>query len=519
MEIRYVKKLSSVYTFHKKIGEGRYGKVKRATNVVTNRQCACKIVPRDRDYLRELDHLVHLQNIGCKFVLPVKCVTFTSTKMCLEFDLATKSLHKFIKKRQRGSMESLKEVLSEAISITTQLLISVNEMHNAKIIHRDMKPGNIVLFNDTTPWVIDFGMSKRIYSDANLSDVAKYDLVTCYYRAPEMWKREYKKPLHADPMDYSDDVSLHYDSKIDEWSVGCILFEIITGCNAFPGDHEHEIRRSIAGHVFKTTGQKCDFLYSGVIKDYDIEKELNKLICLKYGKQCKRTGKFTINIEDNETVVMFKAVKIFLKRLLQPEPSARASAAELLDCIGYLEEKVEKPIVIKNFKKWNDPTMMKVLDIVNEAIHICSFLKISPKLAYFAIYLFLSVFSKATDEFKIKFGVENMLHACFKITISYHTDYYDKVHQMEKYLPYKLDWQEQIECVNGVLCITNGQIWVENPGDRRREIFPLIDVEKWNDDTEKQIFDAVLLLVLADSGPPDVELVYELVECRKSIKE
>ena len=78
-------------------------------------------------------------------------------------------------------------------------------MHKLNIVHRDLKPENILLKEDEIR-IADFGSSKIMSSFLNNPYA-----VTRFYRAPE---------LHL--------MARNYDSAIDIWSFGCILFELIT---------------------------------------------------------------------------------------------------------------------------------------------------------------------------------------------------------------------------------------------------------------------------------------------------
>mmetsp|Transcript_20591 Transcript_20591/g.19564 ORF Transcript_20591/g.19564 Transcript_20591/m.19564 type:complete len:93 (+) Transcript_20591:365-643(+) len=90
-------------------------------------------------------------------------------------------------------------------------------MHMKKVIHRDLKPENILL-RDGNVRICDFGSSKVI-DEKNFKNTPY--VVSRYYRAPELIL-----------------ASNHYSDRIDIWSVGCILFELMTRMPMFPGDTE-----------------------------------------------------------------------------------------------------------------------------------------------------------------------------------------------------------------------------------------------------------------------------------------
>jgi len=98
-----------------------------------------------------------------------------------------------------------------------QILCGLKFIHTAKVLHRDIKPGNLLLNADCELKICDFGLSRGLVN-TEPQVLTKY-VVTRWYRAPEV--------LCA---------CKEYDSKIDVWSVGCILAELHGREPLFPGD-------------------------------------------------------------------------------------------------------------------------------------------------------------------------------------------------------------------------------------------------------------------------------------------
>ena len=120
-------------------------------------------------------------------------------------------LFDFITKSPNGKLDDI-----NTIDIITQILNALNYLHNeVKICHRDLKPENflITITDQNRPLVklIDFGLSQYIYKEEKMFG----KVGTTKYMAPEILKKE------------------HYDEKIDIWSAGVILYNMITGCEPF----------------------------------------------------------------------------------------------------------------------------------------------------------------------------------------------------------------------------------------------------------------------------------------------
>lgn len=85
MDIEYCTDFKKYYRFDKKpLGKGEYGVVKRAWKK-DKTDCACKIVKRENDYIREVDHLIYCN--GIQGVLPLERVLINSKKLLMQFPI------------------------------------------------------------------------------------------------------------------------------------------------------------------------------------------------------------------------------------------------------------------------------------------------------------------------------------------------------------------------------------------------------------------------------------------------
>ena len=107
-----------------------------------------------------------------------------------------------------------------------QLLQGLKSLHNNKIIHRDLKPSNLLLDDKYELKIGDFGKIAEITENKK----RRYTVCgTYYYMAPEMFENNGKG----------------YSFEVDIWSVGIIMYQLLTGKLPFNGENIDEIIKNI----------------------------------------------------------------------------------------------------------------------------------------------------------------------------------------------------------------------------------------------------------------------------------
>ncbi len=108
--------------------------------------------------------------------------------------------------------------MDKAIDIAIQIAQGLQEAHEHGIVHRDIKPANIIITNDGVAKILDFGLAK-FAGQAKLTKTGS-TVGTAAYMSPEQAR------------------GLDVDHRTDIWSLGVVLFEMLTGKLPFRGDHE-----------------------------------------------------------------------------------------------------------------------------------------------------------------------------------------------------------------------------------------------------------------------------------------
>lgn len=198
------------------LGEGTYGKVYKAKKASTGESVAMKKMKLDAEEegvpstaIREIALLKELSHPNVVRLLDVFCST---NKLVLVFEFVEDDLKKYM--RKLGKHMDPKVVKS----MTYQLCEGIQFCHANRILHRDIKPQNLLIDGHLRMKIADFGLA-RAYS----VPVPKYthEVVTVWYRAPEILLG-----------------STFYSVPVDIWSIGCVMGEMATGLPLFGGDSE-----------------------------------------------------------------------------------------------------------------------------------------------------------------------------------------------------------------------------------------------------------------------------------------
>eukprot|EP00232_Nephroselmis_pyriformis_P019008 CAMPEP_0182893668 /NCGR_PEP_ID=MMETSP0034_2-20130328/24611_1 /TAXON_ID=156128 /ORGANISM="Nephroselmis pyriformis, Strain CCMP717" /LENGTH=297 /DNA_ID=CAMNT_0025027425 /DNA_START=223 /DNA_END=1116 /DNA_ORIENTATION=- len=229
-----------------KIGEGTYGVVYKAKDKITGESVALKKIRLEQEdegvpstAIREISLLKELQHCN---IVSLKDVVNSEKKLYLVFEFIELDLKKY--------MDSLQSQVIPADAVKSymyQMLRGIAYCHSHRVLHRDLKPQNLLIDRGSTALKLaDFGLARAFGIPVR---TYTHEVVTLWYRAPEIL-------LGAK----------HYSTPVDMWSVGCIFAEMVNHRPLFPGDSEiDELFK-----IFRTLGTPNEERWPGVsnLPDY-----------------------------------------------------------------------------------------------------------------------------------------------------------------------------------------------------------------------------------------------------------
>ena len=205
-----VGKIVEGYKIIKFLGRGKFSTVYQAEKQADHKLVALKIIKiydiMDRNTIDKcLQEVNLLQKVNHPNIVKYLDSFMNQNELYIAIEWADKGdVKRFIKKfKQEGDFLDERKVIEYTREITSALI----HMHEKRVIHRDLKPANILIFSDCTFKLSDLGLG-RFMRDETVKAFSKVG--TPLYMAPEVIN------------------NIGYDFKSDNWSLGCVVYELIT---------------------------------------------------------------------------------------------------------------------------------------------------------------------------------------------------------------------------------------------------------------------------------------------------
>ncbi|XP_069727182.1 hormonally up-regulated neu tumor-associated kinase isoform X2 [Phaenicophaeus curvirostris] len=202
------------YLIGRKLGEGSFAKVREGLHVLTGEKVAVKVIDKKRakrdtyvtkNLRREgqIQQMIRHPNIAQLLdILETENSYYLVMELCPGGNL----MHKIYEKKRLEEHEARKYI--------RQLILAVEHLHRAGVVHRDLKIENLLLDEDNNIKLIDFGLS-NCAGILGYSDPFSTQCGSPAYAAPELLARK------------------KYGPKIDVWSIGVNMYAMLTGTLPF----------------------------------------------------------------------------------------------------------------------------------------------------------------------------------------------------------------------------------------------------------------------------------------------
>jgi len=251
-----VGKTISHYKVLEKLGEGGMGVVYKARDTKLDRTVALKFLPL---------HLTGADEDKQRFIREAKAAAaLNHSNICTIYSVEEHGGQQFISmeyvdgmtlREKCGTTGPVAVPSKEAIGYAIQIAEALSEAHEKGIIHRDIKPGNIMVDSKNRIKVMDFGLAKL--KDVSPLTKAGTTVGTLAYMSPEQ--------IQGQDVDHRSDI----------FSFGVVLYEMLAGQTPFRGDHEaammysivHEEPQPISSSVPEISSQLENFIERTLEKD------------------------------------------------------------------------------------------------------------------------------------------------------------------------------------------------------------------------------------------------------------
>jgi serine/threonine protein kinase len=339
------------YNIIKTIGQGKFGKVKLCEHVLTGQRVAIKVVDKvySADLVREIETWRKLNHPNICRLYDVLC-TETKIYMVSEYCSGGEAFTYILK---NGPFDHNSQLCKR---IFRQIVLATDYCHQNGMVHRDIKLENIVFTSEMDVKLIDFGFS-RTNENALLLDTFCGSLG---YSAPELVTgRKYS------------------GTEIDVWSLGVILYILVTGNLPFDDDNDKILKEKIARVEYTIPdwlSSECVYLIEGILQQVPSERlSISEILDSEwvrgYNEPVKRDFEFGTTKKELNLVVKLVSLGLNVESILE---SVYSKKCNQMTAMWYLllEKEESHEADIETAKRVIESVMSKSLNSENPILEM-----------------------------------------------------------------------------------------------------------------------------------------------------
>lgn len=227
------------------LGKGSYGCVYKAKRISDGQSYAIKVINlkelRQREIIDSVNEIRLMASLASPYIITFYQAFYDNKRLCIvtEYSRLGDLAHLIYRRKSTGRPFKENDIWRYLI----QILEGLKVMHTANVVHRDIKSANILISAPDLVKIGDLGISTVLHHYPHYTQMAKTQIGTPLYIAPEIWKKR------------------QYDSKCDIWSLGVLLYEMMTFDFPFKGRNDRELtQRVCSGYFVLPKGYSSDLI-------------------------------------------------------------------------------------------------------------------------------------------------------------------------------------------------------------------------------------------------------------------
>ncbi|KIJ20869.1 hypothetical protein PAXINDRAFT_66834, partial [Paxillus involutus ATCC 200175] len=333
----------------REMGSGAYGVVVSAADEISGETVAIKLVTRvfekvqlAKRALREITLLRHFANHeNITGLIDVDAISPDFQEIYIFMEPMEADLHQIIKSGQTLTNEHVQYFLY-------QILRGMKYIHSASVIHRDLKPGNLLVNSDCELKICDFGLSRGFDAvpDEHTSGHLTEYVATRWYRAPEIMLafRTLTEMMHG---------------TVDVWSIGCIFAELLLGRPLFKGkDYVDQVNK-----ILDVLGTPEESVIHRIGSDK--AQAYIRSLPVKSGVPLRKL----LPTADVQGKHLQPSLDL-LEKMITFDPTSRIAVPDALahPWLASYHEETDEPECQTKFERWRDIEKLETLEEFREAL-------------------------------------------------------------------------------------------------------------------------------------------------------